>query len=277
MVSIISALLIGNLAVWSATFAHDETGRLRVYFFDVGQGDSILIDSPTHGRVLIDGGPDRKVLSELGKVLPFGDKRIDVVMATHPDADHITGLVEVLGRYDVGVIIESGAVSDNSRDEALAKAAEARGVERVIARRAMNLSLGGGARLLLLFPNRDVSEWGTNDASIVSLLEYGDTEVLFMGDSPKKTEYLLMQLNGRAIDADILHVGHHGSDTSTSLLFADTVSPEYAVISAGRDNRYGHPHPNVVETLAKTGTEILATYDAGTIVFETDGENIILK
>jgi competence protein ComEC len=276
MVSIISALLIGNLAVWSATLAHGETDKLRVYFFDVGQGDSILIDAPM-GRVLIDGGPDRKVLSELGRALPFGDKSIDVVVATHPDADHITGLVEVLGRYDVGVLIESGAVSDNSRDEALVKVAEARGVERIVARRAMRLNLGGGARFLLLFPNRDVSDWGTNDASIVSLLEYGETEVLFMGDSPKKTEYLLMELNSLAIDADVLHVGHHGSDTSTSLLFANTVSPEYAVISAGKDNRYGHPHPNVIETLAKTGTEILATYDAGTIVFETDGENIILK
>lgn len=253
-----------------------ETNKLRVYFFDVGQGDSILIDAPA-GRVLIDGGPDRKVLSELGKVLPFGDKRIDIVIATHPDADHITGLIEVLRRYDVDVLIESGAVSSNLRDDALLLAAEESGTERVNAKRAMTIGMGDGAVLTILFPNQDVSSWETNDSSIVSLLDYKEIQFLLTGDAPKKTEYLLVQLNEALLDAEVLHVGHHGSDTSTSLLFANAVSPEYAVISAGEDNRYGHPHKNVIETLAKTGTEILATYDAGTIMFETDGENLVLK
>lgn len=270
-------MLISNLSVWGSVYASRETDRLRIYFFDVGQGDSIFIDSPVRGRVLIDGGPDRKVLGELGKALPFGDKRIDVVIATHPDADHITGLVEVLGRYDVGVLIESGAVSSNTRDEALDRAAQSAGVERIVAKRGMDMDLGEGARLTILFPNQDVSEWETNDASIISILRYGETEFLLMGDAPKKSEYLLMQLNSAVLDAEVLHVGHHGSDTSTSPLFVNAVSPMYAVISAGKDNRYGHPHRSVIEALAKTGTEIMATYESGTIMFETDGETVVLK
>lgn len=263
------------MAVWSSVYAQGKTDTLRVYFLDVGQGDAIFIDSPTHGRVLIDGGPDRRVLSELGRILPFGDRRIDAVIATHPDADHITGLVEVFERFEVGAYIEPGVESENKIDDMLRDSLA--GTPRVLARRGMHIDLGGGAKLLILYPNTDVSRAETNEASVVTKLVYGDKSFLLTGDSTKNTEYLLLALNGEILNADVMQAGHHGSDTSTSLLFANTVTPEYAVISAGKNNRYGHPHKTVLETLGKTGAQILKTFEHGTIAFETDGENLVLK
>ncbi len=274
---VVITLAVACISVWSLVFAHRETNLLKVYFLDVGQGDSIFIDSPTHGRVLIDGGVNRKVLSELGKILPFGDKNIDVVIATHPDADHITGLVDVVKRYKVGVFVEPGVESDNLVDDALELVVKEKNIPDLLARRGMNLDLGGGANLLILFPNTDVSTWETNDASIVAKLIYGDKSFLLTGDSTKSTEYKLMALDESVLDSDVLKAGHHGSDTSTSILFAQAVSPEYAVISAGKNNRYGHPKQSVLDILNKVGAKIVSTADLGTIKFQTNGETLILK
>jgi len=277
MVSIISVLIITNFSVWSLVYARKETNLLHVYFLDVGQGDSIFIDSPAHGRVLIDGGPNRKVLSELGKILPFGDKDIDVVIETHPDADHITGLVEVIKRFNVGVFIEPGVESPNSVDDLLSLEVDQKKIPTLLARRGMTLDLGHGSELIILFPNQDVTSFETNDASIVAKLVYGSKSFLLTGDSSKSSEYKIMSLGEGGLDSDVLKAGHHGSDGSTSILFAQTVSPEYAVISAGKNNRYGHPKQSVLDILHKVGAKIVSTIDLGTIEFETDGETLTLK
>lgn len=235
-----------------------------------------MIDAP-RGRVLIDGGPDRKVLTELGRALPFGERRIDVVVATHPDADHITGLVEVLRRYDVSAFIEPGVDSQSDLDDLLRAEVKGEGAAHLIAGRGLEVRLGKEALLTVLFPNKDVSKLETNEASIVMKLVYGENEFLFTGDSTKNTEYLLLALGEEGLRADVLHVGHHGSDTSTSILYARAVSPEYAVISAGQNNRYGHPRASVLNILDKTGAKILKTFEQGTIIFETDGKNLVLK
>lgn len=270
-------LLLLNIVVWSSVYANQEDGLLRVYFLDIGQGDSIFIDSPTHGRILIDGGPNRKVLTELGKILPLGDKRIDVVMASHPDADHITGLVDVVRRFDIGAFIEPGVESKNNIDNMLASVVEAKNIPKLLARRGMNVDLGGGVELLVLFPNQDVSAWETNDASIVAKLTYGDKSFLLTGDSTKTSEYKLISLGTNILDADVLKAGHHGSKGSTSILYAEVVSPEYGVISAGKNNSYGHPNKEVLDILNKIGAKIVSTVNLGTIEFETDGKSLILR
>ncbi|KKU50191.1 MAG: Beta-lactamase domain protein [Parcubacteria group bacterium GW2011_GWA1_47_10] len=270
-------LLLANILVWAAVLGRRADGNLRVYFLDVGQGDAILIDSPSHGRVLIDGGRNRTVLSQLGKILPFADKRIDAIIATHPDADHIGGLPEVVRRYDVGLIIEPGVESDNDIDDELAKRVDEKNIETVLARRGQVINFGDGVRLTILFPDRDVSNWETNDASVVARLEYGESSFLFTGDSPIRIENILLGLNKQILDTDVLKAGHHGSRTSTSLTFAEAVSPEYAVISAGKDNTYGHPHKEVLNILEKVGAKILSTIDSGTIEFETDGKTLKIK
>ncbi|OHA89992.1 MAG: hypothetical protein A2832_01750 [Candidatus Zambryskibacteria bacterium RIFCSPHIGHO2_01_FULL_44_22b] len=274
---VVGALILSNIFVWVAIYARQASGLLKVYFLDVGQGDAIFIDSPTHGQVLIDGGKNRRVLSQIDKALPFGDKTIDVVIATHPDLDHIGGLPEVISRYKVGLFIEPGVESDNTLDDELEKRVEEKNIPTLLARRGMVVNFGDGAKLQILFPNQDVSNWETNRASIVSKLTYGDSSFLLMADSPMAIEDVLVNLEPTLLDADVLKAGHHGSRTSTSPNFLKSVTPEYAVISAGKDNSYGHPHTEVLTNLTSIGAKILNTAESGTIQFETDGKILKLK
>ncbi|MCR4279413.1 MAG: MBL fold metallo-hydrolase [Candidatus Zambryskibacteria bacterium] len=275
--ALVASLIVANLFVWLAVSLREERKELRVYFIDVGQGDAILIESPTRGRVLIDGGRNRQVVSELGRILPFGDKRIDVVIATHPDADHIGGLPEVVRRYKVGIFVEPGVRAESSLDEELDARLREKNISQVLASRGQVINFGDGATLTILFPDRDVSEWDTNDASIVARLDYGESPFLFTGDAGIQTENILMSIGREVLDTDILKAGHHGSRTSTSLTFAEVVTPEYTIISAGKGNSYGHPHKEVLSILERVGSQIKNTALSGTIIFETDGEILRLK
>ncbi len=266
-------MVFSNLFVWSRVYS-SSGGELKVYFLDVGQGDAILIESPTKGRVLIDGGPDRKVLSELGRVLPFGDRRIDVVIESHPDADHITGLVEVLNRFNIDTFVSTGMRSVNSLDETLDGVIKEKEIHKVLGKRGMSLDLGGGAILTLLYPSGSIEGLETNESSIVSKLTLGDIDFILTGDSTKLAEYKLLSLNKELLDSEVLQVGHHGSETSSSLLYVQAVSPIYSVISSGKNNRYGHPRKVTLDTLNKVETNILNTADVGRILFKTDGEEI---
>ena len=274
---LVSLLVVSNISVWLDVYEKQPSDTLTVYFLDIGQGDAIFVDSPRHGRALIDGGKNRKVLSELGKILPFADQRIDVVIATHPDEDHIGGLPEVVSRYEVGMFLEPGVESENNIDDELKKRLEEKNIPKLLAKRGMVVNFGDGVKLQILFPNQDVSRWDTNDASIVAKLVYGDKSFLLTGDSPIKTETILLKLNSSILDSDVLKAGHHGSRTSTSLIYAEAVSPEYAVISAGKDNTYGHPHKEVLDILGKVSATVLNTANSGTIKFETNGKIIELK
>ncbi len=273
----VGILFFANIFVWTTVYQKQPSDILAVYFLDVGQGDAIFIGSPSHGKMLVDGGANRKVLSELGKILPFASRRIDVIVGTHPDKDHTGGLIEVVSRYEVGLIVESGVKSDNAIDNELEKKIEEKNIPKLLARRGMVINFGDGVKLQILFPNQDVSNWETNRASIVARLVYGESEFLLTGDSPIQIENVLLSLNPIFLDSDILKVGHHGSRTSTSLVFAQAVSPEYAVISAGKNNSYGHPHQEVLNILESVGAEILSTADSGTIKFETNGKIFQLK
>jgi competence protein ComEC len=280
---IVTILVATNILVWFLVREKRPNDLLHVYFLDIGQGDSIFIDSPSHGRILLDGGADRTVLTELGKILPFGDRRIDVMIESHPDRDHIGGLPEVVTQYNVGAFLEPGVESPNKIDDELHARVKAKNIPNILARRNMVIDFGDGAKLIILFPNQDVSTWDTNDASIVAKLVYGDESFLLTGDSTKKAEYILLGLNESILKSSVLKAGHHGSHTSTSLPYAEAVHPEYAVISAGKNNTYGHPHKETIDTFNTLGTKILATEDRpglvgmGTIEFETDGKSLILK
>lgn len=274
---ILGTLVFSNLFVWFAVYQRQPSDTLSVYFLDVGQGDAILIESPSKGRVLIDGGKNLKILSEIGDILPFGDKRIDVIVSTHPDLDHIGGLPEVISRYDTGLHIWSGVRTEKAIDDELWRRLGAKGVKSLIAKKGMAVNFGDGVKLAILFPDQDVSNWDLNDASIVARLDYGESSFLFTGDATIKTENTMMYHSGQFLDADVLKVGHHGSRTSTSLSFAEAVSPEYAIISAGKNNTYGHPHQNVLDILENLGVKILNTADLGTIKFVTDGQILETK
>src|SRR3989344_2333491 len=255
---ILGALFFLDGVVWygAATEAPRET--VRVSFLDVGQGDAIFIDSPSHGQVLIDGGSGNgAVLSALGSVMPFYDRFIDVVIATHPDEDHSGGLVSVLQRYRVGAVLLSGRTADTAAAKSFRETILSRGVQTLTARRGMRILLDGSTSLTILFPDRDVSVVATNEASIITRLTYVDTSYLFTGDAPQSIERYVVMLDGEGIASDVLKVGHHGSKTSTDEAFLGAVNPTYAVISAGKDNRYGHSHEEVIERLKRFQATIL--------------------
>ena len=250
---------------------------LRIYFLDVGQGDAIYVRAPGGHDMLVDGGPSSIVLRQLSEVMPFYDRFIDVVVETHPDADHIGGLPLVLERYGIGVFLEPGVSSPNAIDDALKKIREEKGVDTLLARRGMQIDLGGGASFDILYPDKDVSYLETNTASIVGQVRYGSTTVMLTGDSPKVVESALVGHYRNGLKSDVLKAGHHGSHTSSGEEYVRTVSPRYVVISAGENNRYGHPHREVIELFEKLGMHILRTYESGTVECVSDGSGISCK
>lgn len=262
--------------VWYAVFAEGRSG-LEVYFLDVGQGDAIFVQAENGNQMLIDAGPNKNVLRQLAGAMPFYDRTIDVVLATHPDLDHIGGLPEVFGRYKVDLVIEPGMAADSGEYLAFDKAVEEAGAKRIFARRGMKINLSDEVYLLILFPNVDVSSWSANDASIIAKLVYGNTSFLLMGDSPQKIEKYLVSLDKENLDVDVLKVGHHGSKTSSSEIFVGYASPEYAIISVGADNRYGHPHQEVLDILNKFGVQILRTDENGTVKIKSDGQKVFVN
>jgi len=280
--SILVVLLLGAIFSLYAAFREERNGILTVSFLNVGQGDAIFIDAPSGNQLLIDGGPGKSVLRELSKVMPFYDRSIDVVIATHADQDHVGGLPDVLRKYKVNLFMESGVPGESSSYQELEKIVSSTsssegeaGTKKLLARRGMVIDLGDGAILQILFPDRDPAGMETNMASIVARLVYGENEFLLTGDSPQTIEHYLISLG--SLQSDVLKAGHHGSKTSTSAEFVSAVSPQYAVISVGKDNKYGHPNKETLDTLNNFGAKILRTDELGAIVFKSDGTNLVLK
>ena len=269
-------LLLGAIFSLYVAFREERNGILTVAFLNVGQGDAIFIDAPSGNQLLVDGGPGKAVLRELSKVMPFYDRSIDVVIATHADQDHVGGLPDVLKKYKVNVFMESGVPGVSSSYEELEKmVGTSTDVNKVLARRGMIVDLGDGAILQILFPDRDPSGMDTNVASIVAKLVYGQNEFLLTGDSPLAIENYLVSLGG--LSSDVLKAGHHGSKTSTGQTFVSAVSPQYAVISVGKDNKYGHPNQEVLDILNNFGAQILRTDQSGRVIFKSDGTNLEVK
>jgi len=269
--TVISLFLFINIFIWSAVFVGERDELLTVAFLDVGQGDAIFIEAPNGNQMLIDGGPNTAVVRELSSLMSFSDRSIDVVVATHPDRDHIAGLIDVFKRYDVGIYIDSGVTHKTGEYQTLLEMVLREGIEVTRARRGMKIFLDNDVYAEILFPDRDISNVESNLSSIVMRLVYGETEVMLTGDSPKSIEKYLVKLNGKSLESDILKAGHHGSKTSTTESFVGFVNPKHVVISAGKDNRYGHPHQEVMNIFERFNINTVSTAEAGIIVFESDG------
>lgn len=270
----LGALFFANIFIWYAVFVEERNDVLTVAFLDVGQGDAIFIEAPNGNQMLIDGGKNTRALRELSSIMPFYDHSIDVILATHPDQDHIGGLPSVFERFQVDYFIESGVQTPTGVYQALTRVVTLEGSKNILARRGMKIFLDDSAYVLVLFPDRDARGMDTNDASIVAKLIYGDTSFLFVGDSPEKIEKYIASLDGKKLHSTVLKVGHHGSKTSTSELFLGFVSPEVSVISSGIKNSYGHPHAEVTNRLLDFGSAILRTDERGTIVIKSDGTTL---
>lgn len=275
---IIVLLILAGLFIGIGLYirAH-QPHYLKVAFLDIGQGDSIYIEAPNGKQMLIDGGPDATVLSRLAQVMPFGDRSIDIVLATHDDADHIGGLPSVIDHYAVTDIVQNGVTSETQTYKSLQAEAEKHNLKKIIARRSMRITLDSKAGVYfdVLFPDRDMSSATSNDGSIVGKLTYGTESFMFTGDATKFSELMIMQYgNTEALHSQVLKLGHHGSRTSSSELWLEAVHPDVAIISAGLHNRYGHPHQETLDRLAALHIPFLATYQLGTIVFQTDGKTM---
>jgi len=256
----------------------DHRHALTVAFLDVGQGDAVFIQAPNGNQLLYDAGPPSgKVLRSLSRVMPFYDRSIDIAVLSHPDMDHIGGFIEVFDRLDISATLISGASSENGVHDEMARLIKEEGSAHLVAQRGMQIELGDGVVVEVLYPDRDTTHMETNDSSIVLRIYYGETSFLLSGDLPSSLEEHVVARDGLRLHANVLKLGHHGSRTSTSPLFLTAVHPDMAIISAGLDNRYGHPHKEVLDRLEEFHIPMLSTGVEGNILFESDGLTVVRR
>ena len=278
---LLALLLVACIYAFQYAQGIAPTTIMSVSFLDIGQGDAIYIRAPNGADMLVDGGPDAAVLSELAHIMPAFDRSIDIVIATHPDKDHIAGLVPVFEKYAVKKYLHSEVASDSSYDESLAEAAANEpSLEQIEARRGERIVLDEthGIYVDILFPDQDTSRFKeTNDASIVARLVYGNQSFLLTGDSPQSVEEWLVKTDGVRLQSSVLKLAHHGSNSASSPEYLKTVHPDYAIVSAGKNNTYHHPSAAVVTRVKDLRIPLLSTIDSGTITFATDGMEIWIK
>lgn len=277
LVGMFSAILI--LAGVAFFQSAEDNGKLAVNFFDVGQGDAILIRTPEQQKILIDGGPSNVVAQKLGEVLPFYDRKIDLIILTHPHADHLDGLIEVLKRYEVKKILSTGVTHTTPDYLAWLEEIKNQNVPMEIAMAGQIIDFGGGVKMEILYPAEDLvgkSVENLNDTSIVAKLIFGQTSFLFTGDAETEVEEKLIS-GGADLKANVLKVGHHGSKNATSDNFLEKVQPSFAVISSGADNRFGHPNAMIIKRLENIGAEIFRTDEEGNVKMVSDGMKIEIK
>lgn len=245
-------------------------GELRVWVLDVGQGDAIFIETP-HGRqVLVDGGPGEAVLAKLGQLMAPTDRTLDAIVPTHPDADHVAGLVPVLARYEVAAVYETGLIKGTRVASALAAGISDEGAERHVVKAGDGFEVDG-VGFDVLWPDdsydgQAISD--TNRAGVVLLVRYGDTSLLLTADTEAAEE---ASYAARAGDVDVLKAGHHGSRTSSSRALLSAVTPEAAVISCGEENPYGHPHAETLARYGELGIRTWRTDRQGDILIRSSG------
>jgi len=278
---VLAALLVTAALIWLAVLQLPD-GRLHIAFLDVGEGDATLITTPRGQQILVDGGPSPVALtSALGRQMPFWDRSVDLVVMTHADADHMTGLVEVLKRYRVDGWIENGRADNHGLYAECQKELNKEKVLRTVVYAGAKIDLGDGAVVEVLNPitpsgPSSGAQADSNDQSVVLRLAWGQASVLLTGDIGAQAESSLLR-SGQSLSTSVLKVAHHGSNSPSSAGFLAAVQPGYAVISTGTGNRFGHPAAGVLDRLTQTGATILRTDQLGTIELVTDGQRWWVK
>lgn len=276
----VGALVFGVGLVWAAVFGMPD-GRLHVTFLDVGQGDAILITTPGGSQVLVDGGPgSAALLSGLGDEMPFWDRKIEMVINTHPDADHLSGLLAVLERYTVESVVVGDAEDDSALYREWEGLLEERGITPVVALQGMRISLGDGVTAEVLNPGpacegiEDADK--ANNRSVVLRLTFGKACFLLPGDVETAVERKLVK-GGLVDGCAVLKSPHHGSDTSSSEAFLAAVHPLVVVVSVGEGNNFGHPADDVIERYESMGAHVFRTDLQGSVSISTDGESLSIR
>lgn len=266
--------------------ASQEEQDLKVIFFDVGQGDSIFIETPLEKQILVDGGEGQLILEKLDKQMGLGDRFIDIVVLSHPHADHLGGLVDVLERYEVGEIWMSGVLhTSNIYLEFLNLIKEKKipvkivfgcGIEKLPGC-SDEIKIEDKVVFRVLYPLKNLSQERVNKlnhSSVVVRLDYIESSFLLMGDAESPDEEKILEnFMAGELEVDTLKAGHHGSSDASSQEFLEAVNPEYAVISVG-ENSYGHPSLRTLRRMERLGIVFFRTDEQGDVNFATDGENI---
>ncbi|MFF2177892.1 MBL fold metallo-hydrolase [Lysinibacillus sp. NPDC058147] len=248
----------------SVTAGHE----MRVHFIDVGQGDSIFIESPNGKTILVDGGVKGAGQEVVSYLKELGVNKIDIVVATHPDADHIGGLIPVINSIDIGQFYDSGKVHTSQTFEEMLTLIDTKNIPYNVPKTGDSIAFDDDINVKVLNANENATD--NNDASIVLKIAYGNVSFLLTADAGIALEKEMMQSD---VKATILKAGHHGSNTSSSAEFIQAVHPEVTILSYGEGNKYGHPHAEVVDRLQAIGSKIYATAEAGTVIVSTDGVN----
>lgn len=261
-VGFLTAIALGLVIYFS------NSNELKITFLDVGQGDAILI-SQGSDQILIDGGPNGDVLlDKLGKYMPFWDRKIELVLATHPDQDHIEGLIEAMKYYAVGVVADNSFESETQVYKKYKDIIQEKNIKKINARKNLDIKLGNGGGIKILSPREDavLTEKDTNGGSIVAKLTYGNGSFLLTGDLPAEIEDKLVAENAD-LKSNVLKVAHHGSKYSTGEEFLGKVDSKVAIISVGKNNRFGHPAPETLSRLENKHIKIIRTDQTGDISY----------
>lgn len=272
---LVMAIILGLL--FFILFSEWRHTDLDFYVFDVGEGDATLIRTPYEQNILIDGGPDNTVIYKLGQYLPFYERQIDLVILTHPHSDHLTGLIEVLKRYKVKEVFMTGVKYDTSGYLSWQKLIKEKGIIVRIIDQPQDVILVGGIHLFILSPQTNFLDQQTkflNNTSIVAKLVYQDFSAMLTGDFEAEEDLVKRKFD---LSSLVLKVGHHGSDNANDLEFLQTVNPTFAAISAGRNNKFGHPHLKTLKNLQKLKAIIFRTDLDGDIRFSSDGQKTLVK
>lgn len=275
---ILGALLIVAISVWSAV-AKAPDKYLHLYFLNVGQGDSEYVRDSNNFDMLIDGGPDNSVLAELGNAMPFYDKKIDLVILSHPHADHVSGLVEVLKRYEVGEIWLTDAVSNTGDYLEFLKTIQNKNIKTKLVKAGDNFEFDQ-LKLQILWPTesyKDEKVSNLNNTSVVLKLTYGDFSALFTGDAEELVQEQLINNFNILNNLSILKVAHHGSSNAADDSFIKIIAPKIAVIEVGENNMFGHPTASTLKKYEATGAKIYRTDRDGRVEIISDGKTFWSK
>lgn len=252
---------------------YNTSPTLQVHFIDVGQGDSTLIITPDKKTVLIDAGDEQHSSRTTGYIKSQGIDKLDLVIATHPDADHIGGMDKVIKNFDIGMFSMPLVSKDTKQYKEIKKELKNKKLKNKPLYTGDGLSIGKDVKLQILSPQKNKTYSDTNEYSIVARLLYKEVSFLFMADATMENEIAIIN-DFDDIRADVLKLGHHGSSTSTSDYFLGKVNPSIGVISCGKNNKYGHPHKEVMNLLEKYNIMIFRTDEQGSIVLKSDGYKI---
>jgi competence protein ComEC len=277
----VALALAAVIALVGVVAVNRPDGWLRITVLDVGQGDALLLEGGAGGRILVDSGPDPdRLVALLDSRLPPWDRRLDLLVVTHPHEDHVAGAAHLLGRYRVAQVADAGDPGYGPGWRAYASVLEQSGRTPVRLAAGSRLALDG-ARIDVLWPlpghrppGPDAEGYEINNVSLVFDVRYGERRMLLTGDVEEEVDPELLRAGIAAERVDVLKVAHHGSGTATTDAFVGAVHPRVAIVSAGADNRYGHPNPGTIARLEAAGARVLRTDRDGSVTIATDGRQL---